>query len=113
MLIKIDPVAKPRMTRSDVWNKRPAVMRYRAFCDELRLHIKELPDPLNIKFYIAMPESWSKKKSDAHRAQPHKHKPDIDNLCKAIMDAICEDDAHIWRLNATKIWDDRGMIEIY
>jgi hypothetical protein len=26
-----------RMTRADKWKQRPAVMRYRAFCDEVRL----------------------------------------------------------------------------
>lgn len=33
----ITPIGKPRMTRADKWKKRPAVMRYRAFCDEARL----------------------------------------------------------------------------
>lgn len=32
----IVPVPKPRMTQRDKWQKRPAVMRYRAFCDEVR-----------------------------------------------------------------------------
>ena len=29
----ITPIGKPRMTRADKWKQRPAVMRYRAFCD--------------------------------------------------------------------------------
>ena len=34
----IIPLGKPRMTQRDKWAKRPAVLRYRAFKDECRLH---------------------------------------------------------------------------
>ena len=37
--IDICPVAKPRMTQSDKWRERPAVVKYRAFADELRLKV--------------------------------------------------------------------------
>ena len=33
---KIKPVPKPRMTQRDAWDKRPCVLRYRAFKDEVR-----------------------------------------------------------------------------
>ena len=36
MWIDITPVAKPRQTRSDVWKKRPCVVKYRQFADDLR-----------------------------------------------------------------------------
>ena len=32
----INPVSKPRMTQRDVWKKRPVVVKYHAFCDEMR-----------------------------------------------------------------------------
>ena len=43
---------------------------------------------------------------------PHQQKPDIDNLCKSVMDALSDDDAYIHELHAMKFWDYRGTIEI-
>ena len=40
----ITPVPKPRMTRRDRWAKRPCVLRYWAFKDEVRLRRVSLPD---------------------------------------------------------------------
>ena len=34
--INIQPVAKPRMTRSDRWKKRPVVLKYWQFKDALK-----------------------------------------------------------------------------
>ena len=36
MSINIQPVAKPRMTRSDRWKKRPVVLKYWQFKDALK-----------------------------------------------------------------------------
>lgn len=93
------------MTQRDRWAKRPAVMRYYDFCDELRLRYKgDLPASLGLEFYIVMPKSWSKKKQAAMDHQPHQQKPDIDNLCKAVMDALAPDDSYIHLLHAAKYW---------
>ncbi|BDH46419.1 crossover junction endodeoxyribonuclease RuvA [Salmonella enterica subsp. enterica serovar Choleraesuis] len=109
----ITPLGKPRMTRADVWKKRPAVLRYRAFCDEVRLHKIQMPEAhSHIIFTIPMPASWSKKKRLQHDGQPHQAKPDCDNMLKALMDAIYEDDAHIWDCRITKIWGEAGQITI-
>jgi Holliday junction resolvase RusA-like endonuclease len=105
-------MGKPRMTRSDKWKKRPAVMRYRAFKDECRLHNVALPELPCITFYMPMPASWSKKKKADMDGQPHKSKPDLDNILKALFDALYEDDAHIWYVTAKKIWSYDGKIEI-
>lgn len=43
MRYPITPVPKPRQVHSDKWMKRPPVLRYRAFCDECRLHKVALP----------------------------------------------------------------------
>lgn len=112
MIIDIVPVAKPRMTQADKWKKRPAVMRYRAFCDELRLKLKVLPIPLDIEFGLPMPESWSVKKRAEMCGTPHMQKCDIDNLCKAVMDAMLSNDSHVWSLHATKRWAIHGYIQI-
>ncbi|GAG23977.1 unnamed protein product, partial [marine sediment metagenome] len=34
--VKVTPNTKPRMTKRDKWKKRPCVIKYRKFCDELR-----------------------------------------------------------------------------
>lgn len=109
----ITPMGKPRMTRADRWKKRPEVMRYRAFCDEVRLHNVQLPESgFHVTFIIPMPPSWSRKKRQQFDGQPHQSKPDMDNLMKALMDAIYDDDAHIWDGRITKRWGDTGKIII-
>jgi len=109
----ICPMGKPRMTRADRWKKRPEVMRYRAFCDEVRLHRVSLPESgFHVTFVIPMPQSWSQKKRLQFCGQPHQAKPDMDNLIKALMDAIYEDDAHIWDGRVTKRWGEKGLIII-
>lgn len=92
------------MTRRDKWAKRPVVMRYHTFCDELRLYVKDLPDDFCINFNISMPKSWSKKKKEQMKGRPHQEKPDIDNLLKAVLDAICKEDKQVWNIHARKFW---------
>ena len=109
----IVPMGKPRMTRADKWKKRPEVMRYRAFCDEVRLRGVALPESdAHVTFVLPMPASWSKKKRQQYNGQPHQAKPDCDNMLKALMDAIFADDAHIWDCRITKVWGETGQIII-
>lgn len=109
----IVPMGKPRMTRADKWKKRPEVMRYRAFCDEVRLRGVALPESdAHVTFVLPMPASWSKKKRQQYNGQPHQAKPDCDNMLKALMDALYEDDAHIWHCRITKVWGEIGQIII-
>lgn len=109
----VTPIGKPRMTRSDKWKQRPAVMRYRFFCDDVRLHDIRLPEAgAHVTFVIPMPQSWSKKKRALMNGKPRKVKPDIDNLEKALLDALFDNDAHIWDLRKTKIWGEEGAIII-
>lgn len=110
--ISIDPMGAPRQVRSDVWRPRPVVLRYRAFKDEMRLHVKEIPACLALRFEIAMPPSWSKKRRAEMRGRPHQSKPDIDNLTKAVMDAIATDDAFVWKVMAEKVWGEVGRIAV-
>lgn len=109
----ITPVGKPRMTQRDKWRSRPPVLRYRLFCDEVRLHQITLPEEgAHVVFVMPMPSSWSSKKRAAHDGQPHRQKPDIDNLQKALLDALFDDDAQIWDIRASKIWGEDGQIII-
>jgi Holliday junction resolvase RusA-like endonuclease len=115
MLYPISPVAKPRMTRSDVWKKRTCVMKYRNFKDQCRLHNVQIRNEgSSITFYIKMPKSWSKKKKFEMDGTPHIQVPDLSNLLKAIEDAIFLDDSMIWNYRGLeKIWAYEGSIEIF
>jgi len=110
----ITPNTKPRMTRRDKWLKppRPCVAQYWAYKDLLRTFDIELPIPYKITFYLAMPKSWSKKKKAAHDNQPHLQTPDKDNLEKAFLDALFDNDKHVWSGWAEKRWASEGMIKI-
>ena len=110
-------MGKPRMTRADTWKKRPVIMRYWAYKDKLKEaaeKAKYVPgEKLDIMFSLEMPVSWSKVRKTAMLNQPHKNKPDIDNLCKAFMDCLLADDSHVWHLNATKYWGFENEIFIF
>lgn len=109
----ITPIGKPRMTRADRWKQRAPVLRYRAFCDEARLHdIRVPPGGAHVTFVIPMPDSWSKKKRAAMAGTPHQQKPDVDNLTKSLLDALFDDDSHIWDIRTSKVWGETGMIII-
>lgn len=113
MIYSITPIGKPRQTRADKWKQRAPVMRYRAFCDEVRLSKVVMPESgSHITFVIPMPQSWSQKKRAAMIGKPHQQKPDIDNLTKSLLDAIYDDDAHIWDIRTSKIWGEEGQIII-
>jgi len=111
------PVPKPRMTRSDRWNQRPAVTRYWAFKDELQRQATlanfELGECFMAIFHIPMPQSWSAAKKRQMLGQPHKQRPDNSNYVKAIEDSLLpDDDSKIWFTAAAKFWATEGAIEI-
>lgn len=110
MMYPIVPVAKPRMTRSDKWKQRDCVMKYRAFKDECKLRNLEVSEQSDLTFVVPMPKSWSLKKKERMNGQPHQQRPDIDNYIKALFDAVCEEDSHIWHIKAKKIWGEDGLI---
>ncbi|ENG6107614.1 RusA family crossover junction endodeoxyribonuclease [Serratia liquefaciens] len=109
----IVPIPKPRQTQRDRWAQRPPVLRYRAFCDEVRLHRISLPESgYHVTFVLPMPPSWSKKKRTEMAGKPHQQKPDADNLLKALMDAIYSEDCAVWDVRVTKRWGNAGEIII-
>lgn len=115
--IHMSPLSKPRQTRSDVWRKRPVVLKWRAWADEIRLACRYeefVPsDELVMEFYIPMPKSWSKKKRAEFVGKPHtQNRLDIDNLCKAVMDALIKKDGCVHYLKAKKFWSEEGMIKL-
>jgi len=112
----IEPMGKPRMTQRDVWKKRPAVLRYRAFKDYLNDNSKgfKLPDKFTILFCVPFPKSYSKKKCKELFLKPHQEKPDVDNMLKAIMDAGIgrNDDKNVYCVKMKKVWSYKPSIFI-
>lgn len=74
--------------------------------------------PINIKmtFFMGIPRSLSKKKKLELQGQPHIKRPDIDNLVKFYLDvcnnAAYKDDAQVYKIIATKIYDENPQTEI-
>ena len=113
MIYPIDPMPKPRMTRADKWKQRPAVVKYRAYKDEIRLRGVSVPEAsAHITFVIPMPASWSKKKRQSMNGMPHRQRPDIDNLHKGLLDALFTEDCQVWDHWITKVWGEQGAIII-
>ena len=107
----IEPTPKPRQTRADRWIKRPPVLRYRAFADEVRLRHLELPTRYyHVVFVMTMPSSWPEKKKRLHEGCPHTDTPDKDNLEKALLDAVYGRDEHVWDGRVSKVWGRMGLI---
>mgnify|MGYP000546892415 CR=1 FL=1 len=115
--LDITPVAKPRMTQADKWKKRPSTDKYWQYKDDLRklcmaYHYK-ITNQLDVIFYIEMPRSWSKKKREMMRGEPHQQVPDTDNLMKGFKDALADQDCAIWDERGRKYWSEKGAIEIH
>jgi Holliday junction resolvase RusA-like endonuclease len=116
------PIGKPRMTQSDKWRRppRPEVARwfdfktgfwsaaieagYRPQIDV----ILSVEATARIKF----PKSYSRPLKNRLREQNHDEKPDVDNIQKAIADALTENDAKIYRSNVIKLWADAESLEV-
>ena len=112
---------KPRMTQRDRWKKRPAVVRYRDWCDRVRgiiVNAVTLPDPstvmeLNWVAYFEPPTSWAKKRRALAVGELHRQRPDRDNIDKAILDCLWpSSDSAIAAGRIEKRWDWNSRLEI-
>lgn len=112
MRYAIEPCPKPRMTQRDKWKKRPCVMKYRAFKDKCRLFGVSLPQPCRVIFHMPLPKKMGQRARQSMLGKPHTIKPDLDNLLKAICDAVLMDDSRLWSIHAEKRWSPSAGIEI-
>jgi Holliday junction resolvase RusA-like endonuclease len=112
LVFNITPIPKPRMTRSDSWKKRPCVVRYWKFKDELRAVVGDsvIPHPVHLLFVLPMPDSWSLAKKTKMLGLYHRQRPDADNLWKAWNDCLYDEDGHIADVRVTKVWGHKGQI---
>ena len=107
--VPVEAMGKPRMTQRDKFAKRPCVLTYRAYSDELRLKVGRIPDNIvgvSWVAYFAMPKSWSQEEKDKHRGELHQSKPDRDNVDKGILDTFINQDSVVAFGSLTKLWDD-------
>ena len=68
------------------------------------------PLHVNITFFMPIPKSISHKQSLKLRGTAHQIKPDLDNLCKFVLDVcsnrlLYHDDCIISRITASKVYD--------
>jgi Holliday junction resolvase RusA-like endonuclease len=106
-----EPQAKPRQTQSDKWNKRPAVVKYRAWSDHAKATLLQaigksaiIAGQIHIVAYFRIPKSC--KNPEEIGGQPHDLKPDCDNLTKACKDVLCIKDERVHSESCNKFWDD-------
>lgn len=99
-----DPIGKPRMTQKVKWEQTDAQARYFAWADKARETVTGNPkqklhanDYLGLYAFahIGMPESWSAKKKKQCAGCLCTSKPDKDNIEKALIDALFEQDERI------------------
>lgn len=107
---KINPQPKSRLTFQGRFTQR--AKKYYDYCNALQLLAKgvTIKETVDLVFVMPMPQSWSKKKKEAMMNKPHQQRPDLDNLIKAVLDALCKEDKHIHKIQAMKIWGSCGLI---
>lgn len=108
--IPVAPMGAPRMTQRDRWAKRPCVVRYHEWRDAVRPHVPvDLPkNPSGVSWtaYFPFPKSYSEKKRKELAGKDHREKPDRDNVDKALLDFLFEQDKGIAHGTIRKLWDD-------
>lgn len=72
----------------------------------------EGPIKITIRATFVPPQSWSKRKVEAHIHRAHTQRPDLDNVAKGICDGLNRiawaDDAQVAELTVSKVW---GLVE--
>lgn len=118
------PVGAPRQTGRSRFNpkKRPAIERYHAYRDAIRLFARgqqvppaERTEEIVITAYWTPPPLWSRNKQEAAIGTKKRSKPDGDNVEKAVLDALFDEDAAVGDTCMRRRWDwtARTEIEIY
>lgn len=117
LTLNVAPMGYRRMTKASIWKHRDYHEYTKHIKDQADEQGFEAKDCLGMDFWIPMPKSWSKKRRKAHDYRPHKQRPDLDNLVKAMLDALFYKkeggDSKVWTLKAAKYWSEEGRIEIW
>ena len=73
---------------------------------------------LSMRFYLPIPASWSKKRTEAAKSGQEQHikKPDVDNFAKAVMDAcngvLFVDDSQVVDMHVAKYYSDWPRVAV-
>lgn len=94
--------------------------KIRAICavEMARAGMHATPDAccVEMAFERKPPKSWSKKRAVEMRGEPITIKPDLDNLAKAILDALngvaYEDDAQVSDLHISRRWGETDSVRV-
>lgn len=111
-ILNVTPMGAPRANQGKSWFARGK--NYMMFKDKLREEIERVGFKvkngyLDLIFCMPIPniERGSKRsvrEKVSRHGQPHRQKPDVDNILKGFMDAMFTDDAMIYRVTAIKVW---------
>lgn len=123
IMVACRPIGKPRMTQRDTWKKRPCVVRYRDWCDRVRAIVKsnipKTDDILELNWVACFrpTKSWLKKNKltlAEAAGMIHRQTPDRDNIDKAVLDCLFNQDSGIGCGTIEKYWgiEDHIVIEI-
>jgi Holliday junction resolvase RusA-like endonuclease len=124
--IDIEPIPQPRHRVTSIGGRArtylPVKHPVHAYKQRIAEAVKDwpkyakgVPVQLWIAIRFAMPASWSKKTQARMWREAHTQKPDLDNLAKAIMDAMSgcwHDDCQVHRVTVEKRWDDTSSVFI-
>ncbi len=112
--IPIQPMPAPRLTHQGRHTAR--AKKYYAYKKTLKMFCKvndfALSEKVKITFYMPVPKSITKKERAKRLGNPHKQRPDLDNLVKGVWDGLAKEDGYIHYLECSKIWAEEGKIVI-
>jgi Holliday junction resolvase RusA-like endonuclease len=106
-----------KMPLSSIKSKanKAAKLRWLAYCeykDVLRDAISPDGDVVGMDMVVevSMPVSWSKKDKIVKCGMLHDQQPDVDNFCKAVLDACVKEDKAVGVGLQVKRWSDRDRV---
>ena len=114
--------ARPRVTRWGAYTPRKTAQHeasIKAAAQQAGIVAISGPVTLQVAFVMPIPQSWPKKRREAAARQEMMPlgKPDVDNLCKAVMDALIgiayQDDTQVVRLVACKLYGTEPRTEVW
>lgn len=130
LILDIEPMGAVRTTTSQKfvdkkyakykkWKETLVILMFAEMLKQkINPHTAKFSVIKSITFYmeVPMPANLSKKvreEREARLGQPHKMKPDIDNMLKAFMDAFMKEDSHVHEIGCMKkVWSKHSYIEL-
>jgi Holliday junction resolvase RusA-like endonuclease len=110
--LDIAPMPALRMTQRSKW--RESSRKYLTWKRDVawlaRVANYKLESGDKVVFHMPLPKAAKKQSSPG---APHRVRPDLDNLLKAVFDALHTEDAHIDEISSRKVWSETAAIEFW